>query len=237
MFIMKRPIFTALTILFSMSLFAQEKIDVGINFNYGIPLGNQYFGTSTAETNPSMYLGNGTGGSIEGNYWFSERFSAGLEAGYLMFAEYDNVIDEQIVKSSASAVPIVAKATVYLSSGRVKPYLELGAGYMLMNHKQTAAIDLGTEVITQELTWDQSGPVISPRFGFQFVISKMIAINLNGQYNYAFNKIDGTHSFTLKTTGLDDVTMDVENALSDATQFVTVNLGVKIALFDYFDVF
>ncbi len=227
---MQKPLIFTLGLLFSVCAFSQEKIDVGLNFNFAYPTSDFGFG----DKDSPLYLppGMGFGASLEGNYWFTTNFSAGLEAGYLMFMDEVEQINGEPVTTSATSIPILAKATVYFGRGIVKPYFELGAGYSIYTQKQSYTQVIVDPVLV-ETQWDQSGAIVSPRLGLKVNFTDQLSMKINVQYNQMFNKVDGDKSV--------DITIDGETMNETAmglyasnVAYLGVNIGVTYTLFDYF---
>jgi hypothetical protein len=227
---MTKSLLFTLGLLISFCSFSQEKIDVGVNFNFAYPTSDFGFGS---EDSP-LYLPPGTafGGSLEGNYWFTNYFSAGLEASYLMFADDIEPINGVPITTSATAIPIMAKATVYLGRGIVKPYLELGAGYSIYTQKQSYS-DISVDPAPIEVVWDQSGAIVSPRLGLKVDFTDQLSMKINVQYNQMINKVDGDKSVDITLGG--ETTAETLPALyANSVGYLGVNVGVTYALFNHF---
>ena len=227
---MRKPAILILGLLISFYSFSQEKIDIGLNFNFAYPTSD--FGFDDSEDPLYLPPGMAFGGSLEGNYWFAQNFSAGIEVGYLMFSDEITEINGTDITTNATAIPIMVKATYYMGRGIVKPYLELGAGYSLYTQKQSV-----TEVIIDpvvfETSWDQSGAIISPRLGLKIDFTDQISMKINVQYNQMINKIDGDHSVDISIDG-ESSTETAPGMYANNVGYLGVNAGITFTLFDYF---
>ena len=226
---MRKLLILTFALFISISSFAQEKIDIGVNFNFAYPTSD--FGSGDKDSPIYLPPGMGMGGSVEGNYWFQENFSAGLEAGYLMFMDEPTLIDGSPINTKATAIPILVKATVFLGRGVVKPYFELGAGYCIYNQTQSVT-EIFIDPILTEYKWDQSGVLISPRIGMKIDFTDQISMKINVQYNQMINEIDGEHSVDVTANG--ETTTTTENFYANNVAFLGVNAGVTFTLFDHF---
>ena len=227
---MHKSFLLALALTLSLVSFAQEKIDVGLNFNFAYPTSDHGIG---AESDPT-YLppGMAFGGSVEGNYWFTPSFSAGLEAGYLLFMDEETFVGDVPFNANATAIPIMAKATVYMGRGMVRPYIEIGAGYSIYTQTQSYSETAPTP-FTVETQWDQSGAIISPRLGLKVDFTDQISMKINVQYNQMFNKIDGDKSVDVTTDG-ETTTETIPDLYVNNVGYLGVNLGVTYTLFNHF---
>ena len=228
---MRKPLILALGLLVSFVSFAQEKIDLSLNFNFAYPTSDHGFGS---EDDP-LFLppGMAFGGSLEGNYWFSSNFSAGLEAGYLMFMDEETSAGDLLYTVNATAIPIMAKATVYLGRGVVKPYFELGAGYSIYSQTQSVTLISPDGPVPVETSWDQSGAIISPRLGLKIDFTDQLSMKINVQYNQMFNKIDGDKTVDVTIDG-ETMEQTVPGLYANNVGYLGVNVGVTYTLFDYF---
>lgn len=228
---MYKPLLISLCILLSFVSFSQEKIDVGLFFNYAYPTSDHGIG----DKGDPRYIppGMGFGGSLDGNYWFAHNFSAGLEAGYLTFMDEATSADGRIITTNAAAIPIMAKATVYLGGGIVKPYLELGAGYSLYTQTQSTLSILPTGPSLTETKWDQSGAIVSPRLGLKVDFTDQLSMKVNVQYNQMINKIDGDKELEVTVDG-ETTTLSAPGLYANNVGYLGINIGVTYTLFDYF---
>jgi len=211
----------------SISMFGQ-KLDVGINSMNGMPLGNYNFGD--ADGTISLPPGMGIGGGVEANYWFTTKLSAGLEVGFLNFAAESKIVEGILYSSEATAIPIVAKGTFYMSEGKFKPLVGLGIGYTIYTPKNGAVVPLTVPVVVEN-TWNQSGLSVSPRLGFVAILTDLVALNFNVQYNLMLNNVDGDIEMTSTIDG-ESMTGTATGAKIDATNYLGLNVGVLFTIFD-----
>jgi hypothetical protein len=108
----------------------------------------------------------------------------------------------------------MAKATVFLGRGVVKPYFELGAGYSI--YSQTQSVTL-----------------ISPRLGLKNDFTDQLSMKINVQYNQMFNKIDGDKTVDVTIDG-ETMEQTVPGLYANNVGYLGVNVGVTYTLFDYF---
>ncbi len=180
-----------------------QDITGGVNVMLGLPMGT--FGDAA---------GFGIGGGIEGNYFIQDKFSVGIEAGYLAFAAKD-VLG---IDNSATMIPVLAKATYFFMEDEFMPYASLGVGFYAVTTKIEGEL-LGVSFDSET---DLGGFGISPRVGAQYEVGDGFWINANVQYNLLFNG-----ETTESTVG--GVTVETE---TDPTNYLGINVGVIFTLAD-----
>jgi len=137
----------AVSIVFTSN--AQFKI--GANLNVAFPTGNMSNG-----------VGIGVGGTITGLYEFSKSFSAGVQTGYISFAQKNNS------GVTYSIIPITAVGKYYFSESNFKPYIGTDLGFYLS--KASASV-LGYSISASTTDFG-----VAPTIGFEYVLSGNIQI-------------------------------------------------------------
>lgn len=213
------------TSLFVFAFFAQaQKLDVGVNLNTGLPLGDYIFNDAgdSQSTTPGMAFG----GSLEANLWLADQFSLGLELGFLSFGSNDREVVMFNIpftyKNPATAIPISVKGTYYFMNDELKPYVGMGVGYLIMNRTWDVSNAFFGNI---KMEWPQNGLFISPRAGVQYELSRELSLNFSVVYNMAFNGVDG--SIDVKVDGQDETWTEIK---IDPTNFLGINLGVVYLL-------
>ena len=229
---MKTLLYCFLGTFLAFSVSAQ-KLDIGINLMTGQPVGDYTFGDNIESFN--LPPGFGIGGGIELNYWFGDAFSIGFEAGYLAFAmqEHQLVVEDSpfplTAEAKSAVIPLIIKGTYTFQTGALKPFVSLGVGYLIYDPNMTIVTPAILFVPEQRtpVEWTQNGLFISPRVGVVYTLSDLLALNLNVQYNLAFNELTGNVDVTV-----DGETEQFEDANISATNYLGINLGVLITLFE-----
>ncbi len=208
--------------LVSVTLSAQ-RFDIGVNLKMGMPMGGYYFEDEDFTIPPSF----GIGGSVEANYWFNDAVSAGLEVGFISFADKENYFEEEILNSKMTTIPIIAKAEYHLSEDAIRPFVGIGVGYGIVSRQFTGSLILDKDY---KVIWNQNGIIISPRVGFLSQATDALAVNLSIQYNLMMNSF--VDNVELTTEFMGQVETNIASISLGATHYLGINLGVSYTLFD-----
>lgn len=146
------------------------QVRMGINLNMGFPVGDLSTG-----------VGVGVGGAISGLYDFNSHFSAGLQTGFLNFAETDNQ------GLTLSAIPVVAVGKYYFSESKFKPYVGTDFGLYFLKAKMNGSYNFGsfgTYHVSMSGTETELG--MAPTVGFEYFLSDKVALDVNAKYTNIF---------------------------------------------------
>ena len=162
-----KNIFTLVLVLSSLSIFAQSKFVAGASFNVGFPTGSF---ANEAET--------GIGGSIIGEYFFSEEFSAILSISYQNYpGKSENIaVQGQILDVSIYSIPVVVGGRYYIKNG-VYTTLELGSYFFRVN---VDASDIYNDEKYSSDYQAKFGGALG--LGYRFNLSEQSAMDFSGVY-------------------------------------------------------
>lgn len=187
----------AIAALFISGTFSEinaQKATVGVNLMTGLPMGDWADGN-----------GFGLGGGIDFDYYLTDMFAIGIEAGYVSFSsDFDDV--------ATTMIPIMAKATYFFGEDEIRPYLGLGLGYYLA--------DLTFDGESLEIY--EGGLGFSPRAGLQYSLTDALSLNFNVQYNMVLNEVN-------ESVTANGATVTTE---APATNYLGFNLGLN---YDFLD--
>ncbi len=238
-----KHLFTAtLYIIISFAAFGQ-KLEIGGNFAYGLPIGD-YNVSATIPLVPippsSAMPDAGYGGTIDINYWFSNHIAVGLEAGYISFRskKTETKINDQntFFNSSGTSIPLLIKGSYFFFNKAFKPFVEMGIGYILYTPDVTIRqiyrvgqfpFEFKIPVDVPVSTKSHNGLLLSPRAGIAIQLAKNIGLKLSAQYNLAFNEIEN-----------EEATADILgqelpfNYSSDASSYLNFQVGVTYVLWN-----
>lgn len=197
-----------------------QPIEFGLNFTTGLPMGATF----------SDGAGIGLGGNLEMNYYINSQLSVGLEGGYIAFLPKTTEISvpgllEIESESKFSIVPIMLKADYYFLTGSARPYAGIAAGYYLVTNNQTTTTTIAgvpSEISSKGVN---DGIGIRPEAGLLYVIGPKIGLNLSVGYNLLFNGET--------VTSIDQITGQPVSQTIDPTNFLGINLGLRIKLDTY----
>jgi hypothetical protein len=118
-----KNIILLILILSSISIFAQSKFVTGASFNVGFPTGSF---ANEAKT--------GIGGSIIGEYFFNEQFSATLSVSYQNYPGNfsELAVQGKVLDVSINSIPVVAAGRYYIQEGFFTT-VELGSYFFRIN--------------------------------------------------------------------------------------------------------
>jgi len=157
----------AVSIVFTSN--AQFKI--GANLNVAFPIGDM-----------SNSVGIGIGGTVTGLYEFTPSISAGVQTGYISFAEKDNS------GVTYSIIPITAVGKYYFSESSFKPYIGADLGVYLSKAKVNASV-LGYNVSVSATSTDFG---VAPTIGFEYLLSEKLILDANAKYTHIFTSGSST---------------------------------------------
>ncbi len=154
-------------VLSSISIFAQSKFVAGASFNVGFPTGSF---ANEAET--------GIGGSIIGEYFFSNEFSATLSVSYQNYPGNfpELAVQGKVLDVSINSIPVVAGGRYYIKEGFFTT-IELGSYFFRINVEES---DLYTD--------DKYSSDYEAKFGggfglgYRFNLSEQSAMEFDGVY-------------------------------------------------------
>ncbi len=169
----------------------------------------------------------GFGFGLEASFWLGDKFSLGLDLSLIGFGEKNStetVFVPVNVKSSAAAAPIMIAGKYFFSEGKLRPYIGLGVGVIIVSRKLVFS---NAFLGTSETEWDQSGFVLAPKAGMQYELTNRMSLHANLQYNLAINEVSGS-----KELDVDGEKTTVWDAEFDPTTFLGINIGLVFTLAD-----
>jgi len=177
---------------------SRAKSSYSSKFNLGFN-GGLFYPTKKEEGEERKYLY--FGGGISAEFLPIKNIGIGLSAGYYGF-EVKNV-GEGITRT-ATLIPLNLTNKFYILTKSVKPYIGVDGGYFIFGGKKKFE---GTSVSGSESFWG-----IAPNIGLQFKLSKALALDINGKYNYFFSK-------TIESIGINIKPIDM----------IGINMGLVVA--------
>jgi outer membrane protein W len=117
------------------------------------------------------------------------------------------------------------KADYYFLTGSARPYAGIAAGYYLVTNNQTTTTTIAgvpSEISSKGVN---DGIGIRPEAGLLYVIGPKIGLNLSVGYNLLFNGET--------VTSIDQITGQPVSQTIDPTNFLGINLGLRIKLDTY----
>ncbi|WP_068704977.1 OmpW family outer membrane protein [Paludibacter jiangxiensis] len=155
--------------IFAVGVFftSNAQFKIGANLNVGIP---------TGDLNDAV--GIGVGGTVTGLYEFSNSFAAGVQIGYISFAEKDNS------GITFSVIPITAVGKYYFSESNFKPYISADLG--LYSMKAKASMLMSAYDISVSATKTNFG--VAPALGFEYLLSEKLLLDANAKYTNIFTE-------------------------------------------------
>jgi outer membrane protein W len=135
-------------------------------------------------------VGLGIGGTVTGLYDFNRHISAGLQTGYLGFAEKNNN------GVTFSVVPAVAVGKYYFSESNFKPYAGTDFGLYFVKAKINGTYNFGyfgTYAINTSASETDLG--IAPTVGFEYLLSDKASLDVNAKYTNIFTSDSSTGYF------------------------------------------
>jgi len=175
-----KKIILFLLILFSISIYSQSKFVAGASFNVGFPTGSF---SNIAKT--------GIGGSIIGEYFFSENFSSMLTVSYQNFpGNFPEVaVQGMVLDASFNSIPVVIAGRYYFAQEAFAA-IELGCYFFRLS---VDASDLYNDDKYKSDYQAKFGGALD--LGYRFNLSDQSAMEFTGAYQIVQ---DDFNSFALR---------------------------------------
>jgi Outer membrane protein W len=144
---------------------SNAQFKIGADLNVGIPTGSMSDGA-----------GIGIGGTVTGMYEFTNTFAAGVQTGYISFAEKNNS------GYTFSIIPITAVGKYYFSASNFKPYISADLGFYSM--KASTSTSMSGYSVSISATKTNFG--VAPSVGFEYLLSDKLSLDANAKYTDIF---------------------------------------------------
>jgi hypothetical protein len=162
-----KKIITLIFVLTSFSIFSQSKFVAGASFNVGFPTGSF---ANDAET--------GIGGSLIGEYFFSEEYSVLFSVSYQNYpGNFEDIaVQGKILDISVSSIPVVVGGRYYIEEG-VFTTIELGSYFFRVNVE-------ASDIYTDEKYSSEYEAKFGGGFGlgYRFNLSEQSVMEFDGVY-------------------------------------------------------
>lgn len=177
---MSKKIFLIFFLFINCTIFSQSRINAGASFNVGFPSSSLSDLTET-----------GVGGSVIGEFAFSEKVSVYLTASYQNFPGISEgiVVQGKVINFSINSIPILAGVRYYFSP-EFFGIADAGVNYL----RVTADIyDIYTE---EKVSTDYEGRfAVEVGAGYRYRLAEPSVFEISGAYQFVE---DNYNSFSLK---------------------------------------